>query len=105
MGFMESGDYLKDSTEQVIRLLVSGVPVLVYNGDFDSMVDWVGSKAWVTQLAWPHQREWALAPDVQFVVPGRAEPGGRVRTSSGLTFMQVYRAGHMVPKDQPEVAL
>ena len=28
-----------------------------------------------------------------------------VRSSGGLTFLQVYDAGHMVPTDQPAVAL
>jgi cathepsin A (carboxypeptidase C) len=27
------------------------------------------------------------------------------RTAGGLTFLQVYDAGHMVPSDQPEHAL
>jgi hypothetical protein len=30
---------------------------------------------------------------------------GLARTANGLTFLQVYDAGHMVPADQPEIAL
>ena len=30
---------------------------------------------------------------------------GTARTASGLTFLQVNNAGHMVPMDQPENAL
>ena len=33
------------------------------------------------------------------------ESSGLARTANGLTFLQVYDAGHMVPSDQPEVAL
>jgi len=29
----------------------------------------------------------------------------KVRSSNGFSFMQVFEAGHMVPMDQPEVAL
>lgn len=30
---------------------------------------------------------------------------GLARTSNGLTFLQVYDAGHMVPSDQPKNSL
>merc|ERR1712060_930303 len=43
------------------------------------------------------------APDEDFVLGDVAV--GRERSSHGLTFVQVYDAGHMVPHDQPQVAL
>lgn len=36
---------------------------------------------------------------------GLEKPVGLVKTANGLTFMQVYDAGHMVPSDQPKGAL
>ena len=30
---------------------------------------------------------------------------GSIRSSHNLTFLQVYNAGHMVPRDQPKAAL
>jgi len=101
--FIASGDYYTGSDEHVKFLLANSVPVLVYNGDCDLAVNWLGDKAWAETLDWPHQEAWLLAPDDDFIVDGRVV--GQERSSHGLTFVQVYNAGHMVPQDQPRVAL
>mmetsp|Transcript_90247 Transcript_90247/g.254661 ORF Transcript_90247/g.254661 Transcript_90247/m.254661 type:complete len:516 (-) Transcript_90247:161-1708(-) len=101
--FIISGDELMDYRRSVIELLSGRVHVLVYAGDTDFMVDWLGCRAWVEQLPWAHQQEWAAAPRVDFVLDGQSR--GKVQSARGLSFMQVYNAGHMVPMDQPEVSL
>jgi len=103
MHFMQTGDLLRQYDHLIPPMLAKGVRVLVYNGDTDYMVDWVGSKRWVKELHWPHHKEWASAPDVDFNV--RGESKGRQRSVGGLTFVQIYNSGHLVPMDQPEVAL
>ena len=37
------------------------------------------------------------------IIPGTT--GGMLRSSNGFSFLRVYDAGHMVPRDQPAVAL
>lgn len=101
--FVQSGDWFKRSDFDVETLLSAGIPVLVYNGDADGMVDWVGSKAWATELDWAHHAQWVASPDVPFTVAGRE--AGLYRSVHGFTFLQVFEAGHMVPLDQPEAAL
>lgn len=101
--FIASGDYYTGSDEHVRFLLANRVPVLLYNGDCDLAVNWLGDKAWAENLAWPYQRAFSLTPDDDFVVDGRRV--GREQSSHGLTFVQVYHAGHMVPQAQPRVAL
>jgi len=101
--FVLSGDWLNRFDYQVAKLLVAGVRVLVYNGDTDYVVDWIGSKQWVMELDWAHKEEWAAARDVPFVSEGRVR--GLERTAGGLTFMQMYESGHLVPRDQPEASL
>mmetsp|Transcript_15309 Transcript_15309/g.41951 ORF Transcript_15309/g.41951 Transcript_15309/m.41951 type:complete len:594 (-) Transcript_15309:154-1935(-) len=101
--FFFSGDIFARFDQDVTALLAGGVRTLVYNGDCDFMVDWIGSKRWVKELNWPHRKQWASARDVPYVVGGR--PRGLVRSAAGLTFLQVYDAGHLVPHDQPEVTL
>merc|ERR1719336_2155989 len=103
MNFVASGDYFTSSDENIRFLLASGMPVLVYNGDCDLMVSWVANKAWAESFAWPHLAAWKAAVDEDFVL-GDATVG-RERSSHGLTFVQIYNAGHMVPHDQPQVAL
>merc|ERR1711862_1069488 len=92
-----------DYRREVVRILASGRRVVVYNGDADYVLNWIGSKAWVTGLNWPHRADWDAAPDEAFIVNGQT--AGRVRTSDGMTFVQVYNAGHLVPMDQPAAAL
>jgi len=101
--FMVSGDQLVSYQGAVTELLMAGVHVLVYAGDADFMVDWLGCRAWVEQLPWEHQKEWAAAPRDTFMVRSHAK--GILQTAFGLTFLQVFDAGHMVPMDQPEVSL
>jgi len=101
--FMLSGDYFRDLRPQVAELLAAGVGVLVYNGDDDFMVDWLGSKLWMGAFHWPYHEEWMAAKDEGFFVDGQKR--GVVRTAHGLTFLQIYNAGHLVPMDQPKTAL
>ena len=53
-----------------------------------------------TELDWDHKDEFNAAEERNW-----NNGAGRVRTAGGLTFLQVYDAGHMVPTDQPEHAL
>jgi len=101
--FVTSGDFFKDLRPQVIELLAAGVGVLVYNGDDDFMCDWVGSKWWMENLDWPHRQEWSQTPDETLLVDG--ETHGRVRSASNFTFVQIYKAGHLVPMDQPKTSM
>jgi len=101
--FVVSGDELVSYRNNVIELLAGGVHVLVYAGDTDFMVDWIGCKQWIKNLPWKHQQEWNDARPTDFVLHNRVR--GIKQTASNLTFIQVYDSGHMVPMDQPEVAL
>jgi len=103
INFVASGDWLARFDHHVSELLRVNVQVLVYNGDADYMVDWIGSKRWVEELDWPHKEAWATAPDLPFIVGGASK--GLERTAGGLTFIQLFNAGHMVPRDQPEASL
>ncbi|CAK9116060.1 unnamed protein product [Durusdinium trenchii] len=106
--FAISGDWLSDSSHVVDRLLDRGVPVLAYSGDTDLMVDWLGTKNWMAGLSWSKAHHWAEAAEAA-EQPLRTGPNssvaGRVRSAGGLTFVQIFNAGHMVPRDQPEAAL
>lgn len=55
--------------------------------------------AWTLALEWKGKDEFNSAEEHQWKGQGLA------RGANGLTFLQVYDAGHMVPSDQPGVAL
>jgi len=86
-------------------MLADGVRVLVYAGDVDYICNWLGNKKWTLALDWPHKTDFNTAADKPYVLPGGNDAAGRLRSSNGFSFLQVYQAGHMVPMDKPEVAL
>ena len=62
-----------------------------------------GNRRWVDAMQWPGQAAFAAAPLTDWAVDGSA--AGKARAAEGLTFLQVFDAGHMVPMDQPAAAL
>mmetsp|Transcript_62492 Transcript_62492/g.140927 ORF Transcript_62492/g.140927 Transcript_62492/m.140927 type:complete len:484 (-) Transcript_62492:85-1536(-) len=86
-------------------MLADGLRVLIYAGDVDYICNWLGNKKWTLALEWPHKADFNAAEDKAYTLSGKNQSAGRIRTAGGFSFMQVYQAGHMVPMDQPEVAL
>eukprot|EP00440_Ansanella_granifera_P039442 gb/GFBE01042789.1/.p1 GENE.gb/GFBE01042789.1/~~gb/GFBE01042789.1/.p1 ORF type:complete len:477 (+),score=151.22 gb/GFBE01042789.1/:1-1431(+) len=97
------GDWMKNYQTQIPDMLAAGIQVLVYAGDVDYICNWLGNKKWTLAMDWPHKDDFNAAEDADYMVDGKA--AGKLRKASGFHFMQVYQAGHMVPMDQPAVAL
>ncbi|KAL4161640.1 hypothetical protein PRNP1_002192 [Phytophthora ramorum] len=104
-----SADLMKNVNGYVSDLLNDGsIRVLIYNGDADLVCNWYGSQAWTKQLKWKHQKEFNDAKEHDFLVAGDIDTieAGSVRSyENQFTFVRVSKSGHMVPKDQPAVAL
>jgi cathepsin A (carboxypeptidase C) len=77
--------------------------VLIYAGDYDFICNWLGNQAWTLALEWSGKGAFNAATPTSWVVGGAA--AGQVRVAGGLHFLRVFKAGHMVPHDQPEAAL
>lgn len=73
---------------------------MIYAGDVDFICNYMGNEAWTYQLEWKGQGSFQQAATHDW-----NNGQGLARTAGGFTFLQVYNAGHMVPKDQPQVAL
>jgi len=74
--------------------------MLVYSGDADFNVNFLGTQSWIKSLRLPvrkHFRKW-LGSDGQVA-------GYVTQYEGGLTFATVKGAGHMVPTDRPRHAL
>eukprot|EP00971_Amphidinium_carterae_P098700 1952020-Amphidinium_carterae.1 len=97
------GDWMKTYQDMLPDMLADGIRVLVYAGDVDYICNWLGNKKWTLAMEWSHKEELNKAADLSYIVNEKA--AGKVRTSNGFHFMQIFQAGHMVPMDQPEVAL
>lgn len=89
----------KSAAPLLSKTLQEEVPVLIYAGDLDYICNYLGVKAVALNLDWDHKAEFNAAEDQKW------NDNGIVRSSNDLTFLRVFGAGHMVPTDQPEVAL
>ncbi|ETP43878.1 hypothetical protein F442_09507, partial [Phytophthora nicotianae P10297] len=98
-----SFDWMKNFQQLVPPMLEAGIRGLVYAGDADFIVNWMGCKAWTLELPWSKHDEFLAAEDKDWTVDGKK--AGRIRQVGPFTFQQVYEAGHMVPLDQPKNAL
>jgi len=101
--FSFAGDWMTNYQQDLPALLANDIRVLIYAGDCDFICNWLGNKAWTLALPWPGQAAFNNASDVAYWVGGK--PAGELRTANGFSFLRVYDAGHMVPFDQPQVAL
>ncbi|OQR90866.1 serine protease family S10 [Achlya hypogyna] len=96
-------DWMKVYSQYVPPMLEAGVRVLIYAGDADLMCNWQGNEAWTRNLPWSgHDAFDSMEPRKMMF---QEKHVGDFRSYGGLTFARVFEAGHMVPMDQPEVAL
>ena len=83
-------------------LLHGGVRILIYSGLSDTGVPDVGAERWLPRVAGTAlkaaRRKWGAAPNGTFA-------GHVTEYESGLTFVTVAGAGHLVPGDRPVAAL
>jgi cathepsin A (carboxypeptidase C) len=100
---MFQGDWMHNYQTQIPEQLADGIRVLIYAGDQDYICNWIGNKAWTVAMEWAYKAEFNAAADAPWTVD--AKEAGKLRSSNGFSFLQVYDAGHMVPLDQPERAL
>ncbi|GKV08380.1 hypothetical protein SLEP1_g20014 [Rubroshorea leprosula] len=98
-----TGDWMRNLAIGIPELLEDGIRVLLYEGEYDLICNWLGNSLWVNALEWSGQKEYQAAPTVPFVVDGKE--AGRLKTHGALSFLKVHNAGHMVPMDQPKNSL
>jgi len=84
-------------------LLEDDIPVLIYHGENDIIVNWMGGQAWTNKLQWSGSAGFALAKNTTYMVDG--ENKGSFKSYKGFTFMKLKDAGHLVPMDQGKAAL
>lgn len=101
--FELGGDWMHEFEDMIPDQLAGGIRVLFYAGDQDYICNWLGNDAWIKALDWPHNAEYNAVTPTNLTFGGEAI--GSIRSSHNLTFLQVFNAGHMVPRDQPKAAL
>jgi len=96
-------DVITSYRYEIPNILAAGIPVVIYNGDLDLICNWVGGQMWTDSMSWPGQSNFTSTPVKPWTVSG--VQAGTAKSASGLTFVRVFQAGHMVPHDQPKNAL
>lgn len=94
---------MKSYTTLLPEMLADGIQVMLYNGDCDFITNWLGDKQWALKMEWDHREDFNAAQDENVILNDVVV--GRLRSSSGLSFFQVFQAGHSVAMDQPDVIL
>ncbi|CAG8801081.1 10629_t:CDS:2 [Gigaspora margarita] len=93
--FLISGDYLRPFDIDIPLLLGSNIRVLIY----------AGNEAWTKNLKWNGTEGFKNANATPWITNSTGEYAGDVKTFKGLTFLKVFKAGHLVPHDQPVTIL
>jgi hypothetical protein len=102
----DNGDTF-DYSHALARTLEAGIPVTLYYGMADTACDYVGGRAVAETMVWRGAeafRNTSMSPIGLYpgVDTAAGLPGiGAIKTSGGLTYIQVEAAGHMIPLDQP----
>ncbi|EQC32660.1 hypothetical protein SDRG_09636 [Saprolegnia diclina VS20] len=81
------------------EILSAGLKALVYSGDTDAVVNFMGTQRWLAALQLPIEAKWHawFGPDQQLA--------GYTERYTNVTFSTVKGAGHMVPATRPLHAL
>ncbi|OJJ39353.1 hypothetical protein ASPWEDRAFT_37124 [Aspergillus wentii DTO 134E9] len=117
-GAFESGNDPYSNVMDAVRFtLENGVDVLIYNGNLDLACNTAGNLRWTNSLRWNGQAEFVsqdLKPWTSVIGHRKTQVGSYKEViapavsgseNRRFAFVIVDRSGHMVPLDQPEVAL
>jgi len=94
-----TGDWVTSFAQDLPNVLKSGASVLVYSGVEDFVCNYMGGNDWVKNLKWSGQGGFNAQPTKTWAVNGAT--AGRAKAFHGLTWLEVDKAGHLAPMDQP----
>jgi len=90
--------------QYVIDLLNNGFPMMLYNGQFDMIINTPAAERWIYDMPWDGQSKYQSAKR-NIWKNAHGDVVGYTRTSGPLTQVVVNKAGHLSPMDQPENTL
>lgn len=96
-------DFMKNEINLVEELLYRGLPVLIYNGQDDLIVQNPGTMKWVDRIHFTQSEEFRRKLFTPWKINGKVV--GAIKSAGLLEFRIVNKAGHLVPMDRPEEAL
>eukprot|EP01118_Nematostelium_gracile_P007190 TRINITY_DN2326_c0_g1_i2.p1 TRINITY_DN2326_c0_g1~~TRINITY_DN2326_c0_g1_i2.p1 ORF type:complete len:427 (-),score=123.79 TRINITY_DN2326_c0_g1_i2:56-1291(-) len=98
-----SGDFMRPAYDKVDILLKAGYQVAVYSGQLDIIVDVICINNWIDKLTWAGLP--GFLNSTRNPVQINQVPQGFSKSFQNFQLWNVLGAGHMVPADNPEMAL
>jgi cathepsin A (carboxypeptidase C) len=89
------GDWSHSFRQDIVKVLERGHTATVYEGVLDLMCGFTGATAYLESMPWSGQHEFVNSKNTTWSAAGKV--AGTFRRAHGLTYMNVYDAGHMVP--------
>lgn len=92
-------------SEEIARLLEANVRLMFFNGMRDLVCNHISMDRALLKLPWSQATSWAIAGRSTWALSSDQLPAAYVQEHGSLLYLKILNSGHMVPKDQPEVAL
>ncbi|ORY29146.1 carboxypeptidase C [Naematelia encephala] len=102
--FLLQGDGMHDAASLLPALIEDGIRVLIYAGEADMLVNFLGCEAVLDNLKTSYSGAFAKASKKDFVTT-EGDVAGWTRDAGNVAFVAFHDAGHMVPHDDPVAAL
>jgi carboxypeptidase C (cathepsin A) len=91
------------SVKDLMPDILDQIPVLLYNGQDDVIINTPSAENWIAALEWSGRDEYLKADKTTWKAEG--EVAGYARTAKNLTQLVVLKSGHLVTMDQPKYGL
>ncbi|CAK57062.1 unnamed protein product (macronuclear) [Paramecium tetraurelia] len=90
-------------------LLERQYKVLLLNGQLDYIINTPGAWNWIYQIDWKYKYQWKNAKKQFITSPiqgeeNKVETHGYIKTFENFSYATIYKAGHMIPTDNPKAA-
>ena len=97
------GDWNRNMEVVIPALLKEGYQVMIYEGTLDYMCNFEGARLWTKKMEWNGQSGFNSKQLVPYMMNGKQV--GMYKSERNFVYREIFDAGHMVPHDQPAVAL
>ncbi|KAJ3439274.1 carboxypeptidase y [Anaeramoeba flamelloides] len=96
-------DITRTIVPNVVTILNSGCKVILYNGQFDLIINLIGADTWIRKMEWNYSDEFCKAERSVWKVDNKV--AGYVTNYKNLWQAMIRGAGHMVPYYVPKNSL
>ncbi|KIY61341.1 alpha/beta-hydrolase [Cylindrobasidium torrendii FP15055 ss-10] len=96
--FAATGDWMRNYAPQLATVVNAGVRTLIYCGDADFVLNYVGLEAMLDNLDNEFSDDWDSQDLAPYAVNGQET--GLYKNAGTLSYLRVYGAGHEVPAYQ-----